>query len=160
MGRSVTSMAFSPDGRTLAIGGVESKSNLDFAAMMDPAAQRNKKNSKQRDPQDIMKDMKVESTGQVTLWDVATGNQSAVLSGHGKGVSQVAFSRDGRLLASSSTDNSIRIGTSLRGGSCEHLSDIPQTSSRWISVLTHACLLLPVTMAARFFGTLTPASIC
>ncbi len=109
MGRSVTSMAFSPDGRTLAIGGVESKSNLNFAAMMDPAAQRNKKNSKQRDPQDIMKDMKVESTGQVTLWDVATGNQSAVLSGHGKGVSQVAFSRDGRLLASSSTDNSIRI---------------------------------------------------
>ena len=109
MGRSVTSLAFSPDGRMLAIGGVESKSNLDFASMMDPAAQRNKKNSKQRDPQDMMKDMKVEATGQVTLWDVATGSQIATLSGHGKGVSQVAFSRDGRLLASSSTDNSIRI---------------------------------------------------
>ena len=42
MGRSVTSLAFSPDGRTLAIGGVESKSNLDFAAMMNPAAQKNR----------------------------------------------------------------------------------------------------------------------
>ena len=108
MGRSVTSLAFSPDGRTLAIGGVESKSNLDFASMMDPA-QRQKKNSKAPDTQEMMKNMKVEATGQVTLWDVATGGQIGILSGHGKGVSQVAFSRDGRLLASSSTDNSIRI---------------------------------------------------
>ncbi len=110
MGRSVTSLAFSPDGRTLAIGGVESKSNLDLLSMMDPAAQRNqKKNSQQRDPQEMMKNMKIEATGQVTLWDVATGTQTGVLSGHGKGVTQVAFSRDGRLLASSSSDNSIRI---------------------------------------------------
>ena len=110
MGRSVTSVAFNSDGRTLAIGGVESKSNLDLAAMMDPANQRKQnKNSKARDPQEMMKDMKVEATGQVTLWDVTTGTQIGALSGHGKGVTQVAFSRDGRLLASGSTDNSIRI---------------------------------------------------
>jgi WD40 repeat protein/uncharacterized caspase-like protein len=110
MGRSVTSLAFSPDSRTIAIGGVESKSNLDFASMMDPAAQRKqKKGSKPPDPQEMMKNMKVEATGQVTLWDVETGSQTGVLSGHGKGVTQVAFSRDGRLLASSSSDNSIKI---------------------------------------------------
>ncbi len=109
MGRSVTSLAFSPDGRTLAIGGVESKSNIDFASMMNPNAQRNKKGSKPPDPDDIMKNMKVEAVGQVTLWDVATGTEIGALRGHGKGVTQVAFSSDGRLLASGSSDNTIRI---------------------------------------------------
>ncbi len=109
MGRSVTSLAFSPDGRILAIGGVESKSNIDFAAMMNPAAQKNRKNSKPQDPDEMMKNMRVEAIGQVTLWDVASGTEIGALKGHGKGVTQVAFSRDGRSLASSSTDNTIRI---------------------------------------------------
>ena len=56
-----------------------------------------------------MKNMKVEAVGQVTLWDVASGTEIGALKGHGKGVTQVAFSRDGRLLASSSSDNTIRI---------------------------------------------------
>ncbi|HEV2829992.1 MAG TPA: caspase family protein [Pyrinomonadaceae bacterium] len=109
MGRSVTSMSFSPDGRILAIGGVESKSNLDLAAMMNPAAQKQKKNSKPPDADEIMKSMKIEAVGQVTLWDVASGQQIGAFKGHGKGVTHVAFSRDGRLLASSSSDNTIRI---------------------------------------------------
>jgi WD40 repeat protein/uncharacterized caspase-like protein len=109
MGRSVTSVAFSPDGQMLAIGGVESKSNLDFGAMMSGTQRNQKGNSKQNDPQEMMRNMKVEAIGQVSLWDVATGTQLGALSGHGKGVTQVAFNRDGRLLASSSSDNSIRI---------------------------------------------------
>jgi WD40 repeat protein/uncharacterized caspase-like protein len=107
MGRSVTSLSFSPDGRTLAIGGVESKSNLDFAAMMNPSAQ--KKGTKPPDPDELMKNMKVEAIGQVTLWDTASGRELGALKGHGKGVTQVVFSRDGKLLASSSSDNTIRI---------------------------------------------------
>ena len=113
MGRSVTSMAFSPDGRTLATGGVESKSNIDFAAIMGggiPGQKGQKKSSKNPpDPQDIMKSMKVEAIGQVELWDVANGQQLGALKGHGKGVTSVAFSRDGRRLASGSSDNTIRI---------------------------------------------------
>jgi uncharacterized caspase-like protein/dipeptidyl aminopeptidase/acylaminoacyl peptidase len=110
MGRSVTSIAFSPDGRTLATGGVESKSNFDMAAMMAGAnPQKGQKKQPSSDPQDFMKNMKVEAIGQVVLWDVSTGSEIGALKGHGKGVTSVAFSRDGRLLASGSSDNTIRI---------------------------------------------------
>jgi WD40 repeat protein/uncharacterized caspase-like protein len=110
MGRSVTSIAFSPDGRTLATGGVESKSNLDLSTMMGGTTnQKPSKNKKPPDPQDILKDIKVETTGQVVLWDTANGQQLGAIKGHGKGVTGVAFSRDGKLLASSGTDNTIKI---------------------------------------------------
>ncbi|MGI8896811.1 MAG: caspase family protein [Pyrinomonadaceae bacterium] len=111
MGQSVTSLAFSPDGRTLATGGVETKSNFDMAAMMSGGMNQGKRPKKQPtpDPQDFMKNMKVEATGQVRLWDVASGSPVGELKGHGKGITEVVFSRDGRLLASGSTDNTIRI---------------------------------------------------
>lgn len=111
MGRSVTSVAFSPDGRILATGGVESKANVDIAAMMSGAmsGQRQKKGSKQPDPADMMRDLKVEAVGQVQLWDVASGSEIGALKGHSRGVTKVAFSRDGKLLASGGSDNTIRI---------------------------------------------------
>lgn len=109
MGRSVTSMAFSPDGRTLATGGVESKSNFDLASMMSAAQQGGKRSKNAPDPQDMMKNMKVESVGQIEFWDLESGRPLGALKGHGKGVTSVAFSRDGKLLASGGTDNTIRI---------------------------------------------------
>ena len=68
MGQTVTSVAFSPDGRTLATGGVETKSNFDMVAMMSGAMNTGKKPKKQPtpDPQDLMKNIKVETTGQST----------------------------------------------------------------------------------------------
>ncbi len=121
MGQTVTSLAFSADGRTLATGGVESKANIDFAAMMSGAmsGQRPKKGSKTPDPADMMKDLKVEAVGQVRLWDVATGREIGAIKGHGRGVSKVAFSRDGKLLASGGTDNTIKIwDVATRNVSC------------------------------------------
>jgi len=111
MGRTVTSVVFSPDGQLVATGGVESKSNFDFAAMMsgNVPGQKKPKNKKAPDPQDLMRDMKVEATGHVVLWDSATGREVASITGHGKGVTQVAFSRDGKRFASASTDNTIKI---------------------------------------------------
>ncbi|HEX6045441.1 MAG TPA: caspase family protein [Pyrinomonadaceae bacterium] len=110
MGRSVTSLAFSPDGKTLATGGVESKANIDIAAMMSGAMNpRQKKGSKQPDPADMMRDLKVEAVGQVQLWDVASGREVGALKGHSRGVTKVVFSRDGKLLASGASDNTIRI---------------------------------------------------
>ena len=101
MGKSVTSIAFSPDGRVLATGGVESKSNFDMGTLMNPSNQKGSKNKRSNDPQDLLKDIKIET--------VATGQQVGAIKGHGKGVTKVVFSRDGKLLASSGTDNTIKI---------------------------------------------------
>ena len=110
MGRKVTSLAFSPDGRMLATGGVQSKSNIDIAAMMSGATQKGSKKSKQpQDPADLIKDLKVEAIAQLQLWDVTTGQEIASLKGHGRAVTKVAFSRDGKLVATSSNDNVITI---------------------------------------------------
>jgi WD40 repeat protein/uncharacterized caspase-like protein len=109
MGKNVTSIAFSPDGRVLATGGVESKSNFDMGALMNTANQKGSKGKRPQDPQDILKDIKVESVGQVLLWDTATGQQLGAIKGHGTGVTEVVFSRDGKLLASGGTDNTIKI---------------------------------------------------
>ena len=111
MGRKATSLAFSSDGRTLAIGGFDAKANIDIAAMMSGAmsGKKPKKGSPQPDPSDLMKDLKVEAVGQVQFWDVTTGTELSAIKGHGRGVSKVAFSRDGKMLASAGTDNTIKI---------------------------------------------------
>ena len=105
------SLAFSVDGRVLATGGFESKANIDLAAMMSGAmsGQKPKKGSKQPVPADPMKDLKVDTVGQIQLWDVATGREIGALKGHGRGVIKVAFSRDGKFLASAASDNTIKI---------------------------------------------------
>lgn len=119
MGRTVTSLAFSSDGRMLATGGFESKTNIDFAAMMGGANLKYpppKKGSKPPGTNDLLKDLKVETVGQVKLWDVTSGRELGAIKGHGRGVSNVAFSRDGKLLATGSTDNTIKIwDVSTRG---------------------------------------------
>ncbi len=98
---TVSSVAFSGDGRLLATAGFESKANIDIAKMMS--------GKRPKDTDDIMKELKVEAVGRVQLWDVASGREVSVIKGHGRGISKVTFSSDSKLLATASTDNTIKI---------------------------------------------------
>ncbi len=110
MGRTVTSLSFSPDGKILASGGVESKSNFDPAQMMAQATNpKRPKNQKLPTSQDMLNDMKIETTGQIVFWNPATGQQISAIKGHGKGITDVVFSHDGKLIASAASDNTIKI---------------------------------------------------
>jgi len=110
MGRNVSAVTFSRDGSVLASGGIEAKSNLDMASMMGQAAnQKRGKNQPPPNTDEFLKNLKVETTGQLVLWNPATGQQLGVIKGHGKAISKVAFSRDAKLIASAGTDNTIKI---------------------------------------------------
>jgi WD40 repeat protein len=89
----VYSVAFSPDGRLLASGSC-SKFNSNGACIQ----------------------------GEIKLWDVATGREVRTLSGHTGWVNSVAFSPDGRLLASGSGDWMIKLWDVATGREVRTLS--------------------------------------
>jgi WD40 repeat protein len=110
MGRNIASVTFSRDGSVLASGGIESKSNIDMAATMGQATTQKKgKNQPPPSSEEFLKNLKVETTGQLVLWNPATGQELSTIKGHGKGITNVALSRDAKLIASAGTDNTIKI---------------------------------------------------
>jgi WD40 repeat protein len=76
----VWSVAFSPDGRLLASGSCGATYSFGYCIQ-----------------------------GKIKLWDVASGREVRTLSGHDSWVLSVAFSPDGRLLASGSWDKTIKL---------------------------------------------------
>ncbi len=61
--------------------------------------------------------------GIATLWDAATGQVIRTFRGHTRGVFRLAFSPDGKLLASSSTDGTVRLWDVAAGTPFRTLED-------------------------------------
>ena len=59
------------------------------------------------------------------LWEVATGESKATLTGHTAGVNSVAFSPDGTTLASGADDNTVWLWDAVTGQPKATFTGIP-----------------------------------
>ncbi len=104
----VTSVAISPDMRTLVSGGTDSTIKVYSTSMSTLTGHRDAVNS-----------LVISSDGQtlvsgaddqtIMVWDLNTGNKICTFSGHKKAVKSLAISPDGQTLASGSSDETIKL---------------------------------------------------
>ena len=117
---SVTSIAFSADGRMVAAGLTNSTARVwDLAGGREPTVLG--------DHADGVTAVAFSPDGRVLatasggwdntarLWEISSGRELAVIEGHSEGIDSIAFSPDGRLLATASRDGTARLWDAATG---------------------------------------------
>jgi WD40 repeat protein len=109
---SVTAIAFSPNGKTLASASWDQTARL-WDVATGKLLGTLKGHNKPVLSLAFSPDGKTLATGSldftIVLWSPSTGAQHKVLNGHKKQVNSLAFSPDGNLLASASHDSTVRL---------------------------------------------------
>jgi WD40 repeat protein len=119
-GTPVRDIAFSPDGKTLASGGMDNAIRLWDVATGKTIGDPLRGHEWWVMSVAFSPDGKTLASGSmdqtIRFWDVATGNAIGdPLRGHEDGISSVAFSPDGKTLASGGMDNAIRLWDVVKG---------------------------------------------
>ena len=131
----VFSVAFSPDGQTLASGSSDKTIRLWDAHTGEPKATLIGHTGPVRSVAFSPDGSMLASGGYdktIRLWDTHTGEPKATLTGHTDRVYSVAFSPDGQFLASGGTDELIRdLGCAYRQNNFRPSLDTRGTSLRW-----------------------------
>ncbi len=132
----MNSVAFSPDGRSLASGGEDN--NIKLWDVETGIEQRSLVGHSSRVMSVVFSpDSSMLASGSwdntVKLWDVKTGIERRSLNGHSDQVTTVAFSPDGRTIASGSTDTTTRLWNSETGQQLAQLISFNDSSSLTIT---------------------------
>jgi WD40 repeat protein len=116
----VLAMAFTPDGKTLISAGRPDEIKLWDVATGKNTVTRNAADEFRMAAAAFSSDCKTLATmtrgdNSIMLWDVATGKAQVTLKGHAARVGSVAFSPDGKTLASGCKDGTIKLWDAAGG---------------------------------------------
>ncbi|HEV7857609.1 MAG TPA: caspase family protein [Pyrinomonadaceae bacterium] len=136
----VRAVAFSPDGFLVAIGSKETTSNFDPQAMMSAAmAKANTRGGGgkgaqnpaaiRKQTEEMMKNITLSVKGPVRVWNVLTEETVLTLEGHADGTEAVAFSGDGRLLATGGGDSTIKLWDMATGRALRTLTGLTTSAN-------------------------------